>query len=201
MKELTERQRQILVFIAQFTEENKYPPTLREIGQKFGFTIRAAQDHIGALQKKGYISQSQKRFRSMVVLKDVRPVSQTVFKVPLLGSLAAGKPLLSEENIEDYISCSSPLVKPGKTYFALRVRGESMVNAGINEGDIAIIELCEAVNEGEIVVAVMENMITLKRFFRESNRIRLQAENPDFPPIYTQDVRIAGRLASIMRIY
>ncbi len=201
MKDLTDRQRQVLDFIADFSEEHKFPPTVREIGLKFNISLRAVQDHIGALQKKGYLSQSQKRSRSIVVLKDMRPALQSIAKVPVLGTVAAGRPLLSEENIEDYISCPAPMIKPGRTYFALHVRGVSMKDAGIMDGDIAIIESCDTANEGEIVVAVLDNAITLKRFFKEANRIRLQAENPDFPPIYKQEVTVAGRLAAIIRTY
>ena len=201
MKNLTDRQRQVLDYIAQFAEQNGYPPTVREIGENFGISLRAVQDHIGALQKKGFLSQSQKRSRSIVVLKDMRPSSNVLAKVPLLGHVVPGRPLVSEENIEEYVSCASPLVQAGKSYFALHIYGPSMINAGILDGDIALIEQCDTALEGEIVVAVIEDSVLLRRFVRENNRILLKSENPDYPPVYTQDVRVAGRLAGILRTY
>jgi repressor LexA len=203
MKNLTDRQREVLDFIAQFTDDNVYPPTVREIGEHFNISLRAVQDHIAALQRKGYLSQCQKRSRSIRVLIDERekePVAY-VTKVPLLGTVAAGKPLLCEENLDGYLTLTEPFVKPGKSYFALHVRGSSMINAGILEGDLAVIEQGETASDGQIVVAVVDDAITLKRFYREATRVRLQPENPSFQPIYCQNVRIVGTLAGIVRTY
>ncbi|MCI7577588.1 MAG: transcriptional repressor LexA [Spirochaetia bacterium] len=203
MKTLTERQKEVLEFIARFSEENGYPPTVREIGENFGISLRAVQDHIAACQKKGYLSQCQKRSRSFRVIKGDNFSESKAFvtKVPKLGTIAAGKPLLSEENLDGYVTIAEPFVKPGKIYFALNVRGASMVNAGILEGDLAIIEQTEMAAEGQIVVAVVDNAITLKRFYKEQDRIRLQPENPDFQPIYASDVKIAGIMVGLVRTY
>ena len=203
MKNLTDRQREVLDYIAQYTEENGYPPTVRETSERFGVSLRAIQDRIAGLQKKGYLSLSEKKSRSLRVLIDERTDKKNAFvaKVAVLGTVAAGKPLLSEENIERYISVAEPLVRPGKNYFALNVRGASMINAGILEGDLAVVEQCSDAVDGQIVVAVVDNAITLKRFFREMNRVRLQPENPDYQPIYSQDVRIVGVLAGIVLSY
>ena len=142
MKEITERQKEVLTFISQFTEDNVCPPTVREIGDHFGISLRAVQDHITALQKKGYITQTQKRSRSIRVLVDMREKAPELYvgKVPLLGNVAAGRPLLSEENLDGYVNLTEPFVRPGKSYFALRVRGQSMINAGILDGDLAVVE-------------------------------------------------------------
>ena len=204
MKNLTNRQKEVLEFIPRFTDENGYPPTVREIGDHFDISLRAVQDHIAACQKKGYLSQCQKRSRSIRVLKNEEGVSETkafTSRIPLLGTVAAGKPLLSEENVDGYVTIAEPFVRPGKTYFALRVRGSSMINAGILEGDLAIIEKADVASEGQIVVAVVDNAITLKRFYREENRIRLQPENPDFQPIYTNDAHLAGIMVGLVRTY
>jgi len=203
MKGITDRQKEVLTFISSFTEENGFPPTVREISEHFQISIRAVQDHIIALQKKGYLSQSQKRSRSIRVLSDVREKEQAPFigKVPLLGTVAAGKPLLCEENLDGYVNLTEPFVRPGKNYFALRVRGQSMINAGILEGDLAVIEQSEIAADGQIIVAVIDDAITLKRYYKESDRIRLQPENPDFPAIYCKDVRIVGILSNIVRTY
>ena len=203
MKGITDRQKEVLTFISNFTEENSYPPTVREIGEHFNISLRAVQDHIAALQKKGFLSQSQKRSRSIRVLSDVRDRESQPFigKVPLLGTVAAGRPLLSEENLDGYINLTEPFVRPGKSYFALRVRGLSMQNAGILDGDLAIIEQASTAIDGQIIVAVIDNAITLKRYYKESDKIRLQPENPDFKPIFCTDVRIVGILSNIVRTY
>lgn len=203
MKGITDRQKEVLTFISDYTEENGYPPTVREISEHFEISIRAVQDHIIALQKKGFLSQSQKRSRSIRVLSDMREKEQLpyVSKVPLLGTVAAGKPLLCEENLDGYVNLTEPFVRPGKSYFALRVRGQSMINAGILEGDLAIIEQSEIAADGQIIVAVIDDAITLKRYYKETDRIRLQPENPDFQAIYCQNVRIVGILSNIVRTY
>ena len=203
MKEITERQKEVLTFISQFTEDNVCPPTVREIGEHFGISLRAVQDHITALQKKGYISQTQKRSRSIRVLVDLREKAPELYvgKVPLLGNVAAGRPLLSEENLDGYVNLTEPFVRPGKSYFALRVRGQSMINAGILDGDLAVIEQSSTALDGQIVVAVIDDAITLKRYYKEPGRVRLQAENPDFPAIYSTDVRVVGILSNIVRTY
>ena len=189
MKQITERQQEVLDFISNFTKENNYPPTVREIGEHFSISLRAVQDHIAALQKKGYLSQTQKRARSLNVITGARPNTPFVSRVPLLGTVAAGKPLLSEENLDGYVNLTEPFVRPGKSYFALRVRGQSMIEAGILEGDLAV------------VVAVIDNAITLKRFYKEADRIRLQPENAAFEPIYSREVTIVGILTNIVRTY
>ncbi len=202
MKEITERQKEVLNFISEFTEQNSFPPTVREISNHFEISLRAVQDHILALQKKGYLSQAQRRSRSIKVLSDTRDKNQLfVGKVPLLGTVAAGKPLLSEENLDGYVNLTEPFVRPGKSYFALRVRGQSMINAGILDGDLAVVEQSNTAVDGQIIVAVIDDAITLKRYYKESERIRLQPENPNFQAIYCTDVRIVGILSNIVRTY
>lgn len=203
MKQITQVQKNVLNYIADFIEENSYPPTVREISEHFEKSIRAVQDNLVALQKKGFISLTQRKSRSIRILVDERQTSSKLFvdKVPLLGTIAAGKPLLSEENLEGYVTLTEPFIRPGKSYFALRVRGQSMINAGILEGDLAIVEQGSDAVDGQIVVAVLDDAITLKRYYKEQNRIRLQPENPAFNPIYCTDVRIVGTLANLVRTY
>ena len=203
MKEITQVQKDVLNYIADFIDENGFPPTVREVSEHFEKSIRAVQDNMVALQKKGYISLAQKKSRSIRVLIDERQKEPKLFvdKVPLLGTIAAGKPLLSEENLEGYVTLTEPFIRPGKSYFALRVRGQSMINAGILEGDLAIVEQANDAVDGQIVVAVLDDAITLKRYYKEQNRIRLQPENPAFNPIYCTDVRIVGTLSNLVRTY
>ena len=173
MKGITDRQKEVLTFISSYTEESGYPPTVREISEHFGISIRAVQDHILALQKKGFLSQAQKRARSIKVLSDSDTSAPFVGRVPLLGTVAAGKPLLCEENLDGYLNLTEPFVRPGKNYFALRVRGQSMINAGILEGDLAVVEQASTAVDGQIIVAVIDDAITLKRYYKEAGRIRL----------------------------
>lgn len=203
MKELTARQQQVLHFIQDFTEENICPPSVREIAEHFSISIKAIQDHIAALRKKGYLSQSEKRSRSLRVLKETRPDVQktSLVRIPLIGTIAAGKPLFCDENYENTISLPQDFVKDGQKHFALHVRGSSMKDAGILDGDIAIIRQCNSANDGDIVVALIDDSVTLKRFFKETTRIRLQPENPDFKPIFSQEVQILGILSNILRNY
>ena len=203
MKGITDRQKEVLTFISNYTEENSYPPTVRDISEHFGISLRAVQDHITALQKKGYLSQSQKRARSIHVLSDVREKEPALFigKVPVLGTIAAGRPLLSDENLDGYVNLTEPFVRPGKNYFALRVRGQSMINAGILDGDLAIVEQSSVAADGQIIVAVIDDAITLKRYYKEAERVRLQPENPTFPAIYCTEVKIVGILSNIVRSY
>ncbi len=201
MKELTSRQREILQFISDYIENNSFPPTVRETAAHFSVSIKAIQDHFTALSKKGYLFKDEKRSRSLKVLGNVNKKTREGYKIPVLGSVAAGKPIFCEENYEDTIYLSEPFIKPGNSYFALHVRGTSMINAGINDGDLAIIKQQSTANDGDIIVAIIDDSVTLKRFYRESTRIRLQAENPEFNPIYSQDVKVLGKLSHIIREY
>ena len=205
MRQITDRQQEVLNFISYSTKTNSYPPTVREISDHFNISIRAVQDHIAALQKKGFISKKPKSSRSIKVLQEANSFQEEpetfIGKVPVLGTVAAGKPLLSEDNLDGYINLTEPFVRPGKSYFALRVRGTSMINAGILEGDLAIIEQASTAVDGQIIVAVIDDAITLKRYYKESGRVKLQPENPAFQPIYCTDLRIVGILSNIVRTY
>lgn len=200
MRQLTSRQQEVLAFISDYTRRNSFPPTVREISEHFGISVKAVQDHISALQKKDCISLKPKTSRSIRILQDTQEIP-FIGKVPLLGSVAAGKPLLSEENLDGYVNLTEPFVRPGKSYFALRVRGTSMINAGILEGDLAVVEQASTAVDGQIVVAVIDDAITLKRYYKEADRVKLQPENPDFQPIYCRNLRIVGILSNIVRTY
>jgi len=130
-----------------------------------------------------------------------RPEDADLQEIPILGTVAAGLPVLAEENFDGNILLHRSMLRKNKKYFALKVKGDSMSGVGILEGDTAIIEKQNSVHNGEIAVAVIDEAVTLKRFFKESSRIRLQAENPAFKPIYSQEVKILGRLFTIIRSY
>lgn len=199
MKELTDRQQEILDFLTSFIEKNSYPPTVRETAKAFSISIKGAYDHIKALEKKGAIKLQENRSRALEIISK-KEIDNTIAEVPILGAIAAGNPILAEENWTGTIRIPSEYLRSGKC-FALRIQGDSMRDAGIQSGDMAIIEQRPTAENGEIVAALIDDSATLKRFFKENNRIRLQAENPDYAPIYTQDVRILGKLKAIIRSY
>jgi len=202
MKDLTEKQEQVLQFIVDVVREKGFPPTIREIGDQFGITAKGAYDHLKAIEKKGFIRTSKNQSRAIELLKGAGEEALVVRAsgIPLLGQVAAGAPILAEENIEEYIAVPDDLAKKPGT-FALRVRGESMIDAGINDGDIAIIQKKDSARNGEIVVALLEGEATLKVFFKETDQVRLEPRNSRLRPIRTKKATILGKLIGLYRIY
>jgi repressor LexA len=202
MIKLTKRQQEVLDFLIRFIDKHKYPPTVREVAANFDISVRAAFDHIKALEKKEAIRSDIHRSRAIEVInRGDSEEKEEMIDVPLLGNVAAGQPLIAEENYERVLKIPASTLKPGK-YFALKVRGDSMLHAGILDGDTAIVQQTNSALNGDIVVArVNDDAVTLKRFFKETNRIKLKAENPVYPPIYTQNARILGKLCIIIRNY
>ena len=201
MKEMTKRQLQVLNFIAEYIRKQSFPPTVRDIADHFDISVKGAHDHITALRKKGHLKQADKRPRTMGLAYKRPEDSPDLLEIPILGSVAAGIPLLAEENFDGNIVMHRAMFKKSKKYFALKVKGDSMSGAGILEGDTAIIEKQSTVLNGEIAVAVIDEAVTLKRFYKENTRIRLQSENPAYKPIYSKDVKILGRLFTVVRSY
>lgn len=202
MKDLTEKQQLVFQFIVDSVREKGFPPTIREIGDQFGITAKGAYDHLKAVEKKGYIRTSKNQSRAIELLKGSGGDALVVRAsgIPLLGQVAAGTPILAEENIEEYIAVPDDLATKPDT-FALRVRGDSMVDAGISDGDIAIVQKKETARNGEIVVAMIEGEATLKVFFRETDHIRLEPRNPKLKAIRTKKASIIGKLIGLYRIY
>ncbi|MGL4985887.1 MAG: transcriptional repressor LexA [Treponemataceae bacterium] len=216
MKALTKRQLEFFCYIRDFSKENEGSPTIREIALHFKTSLKTVQDHISALIKKGYLSSDKRRSRSLRILNDIDDTNNKIFSVqssseqdpsipfvsiPLLGSVVAGMPLFTEEHFEKAIHLPITLVKNHASYFALKVHGDSMINAGIFTGDLAIIEQSQTAVNGDIVVASLDDAITLKRFFKEATRVRLESENDAYKPIFCQEVRIVGKLKTIIRSY
>ena len=201
MRALTRRQQEVLAFIETFIDHHGYPPTMREIARHFEISVKAIFDHVKALEKKQKIRCDFNRSRAIELVKPPTEEKEEVVEIPLLGSVAAGKPLFAEENLERMLKFPASSLKTGN-HFALNVRGDSMQGAGILDGDTAIFVQRGTANNGDIVVArVNEEAVTLKRFFHEKNRIKLKAENPIYPPIYSQNVTILGKLEFIVRNY
>ncbi len=204
---LTDRQRQILDFLMKYVDGHGYPPTVREIGEAVGLaspsTVHA---HLANLERAGLLRRDPTKPRAIELRREPKaaPVPATdVHRLPLVGEVAAGGPLLAEENIEDYLAVPEPLSRGGEE-FLLRVKGDSMVNAGILDGDFAVVRRQADARDGEIVVALAgddesADEATLKRFFREDGRVRLQPENDTLDPIYAEHVQILGKVIGVFR--
>jgi repressor LexA len=197
---LTRRQAEILTFIQRFAETHGYPPSVREIGRALGLTSSSTvHSHLAALEKKGYLHRDPSKPRALEVLRDERAAPpKKVIPLPVVGRVAAGSPLLAQENIEDYFPLPAEFVRGAET-FILRVRGDSMVGAGIYDGDYVIVRRQPTAVNGDIVVARLEDEATVKRFFREDGYVRLQPENPALEPILTRDVVIEGKVVGLIR--
>jgi repressor LexA len=202
MKEATERQKEVLDFIAGYINMHAYPPTIREVADYFAISVKGASDHLAALKRKGFLKQGDKKSRTIELVKPEKENAADCAEIPILGTVAAGKPILAEENIDGSIKVPYSFIRKTGKYFALRVKGDSMEGAGIMDGDVAVIEQKNTAHNGEIAVVMLDEAVTLKTFYRENARIRLQPENNKYSPIYcTRDVRILGRLAHILRSY
>jgi len=208
--ELTGRQREIWSFLVEYVDRHGYPPTVREIGEAVGLaspsTVHA---HLANLERAGLLRRDPTKPRALELIgrekREAEPVEvlgdpADIARLPLLGEIAAGGPLLAEQNIEDYL----PMPASAKGDFLLRVKGESMIDAGILDGDIVIVQRTQDARNGEIVVALVgddewADEATVKTFYRESDRIRLQPENASMEPIYGSYVQILGRVVGVFR--
>ncbi len=201
-KDLTDKQQMIFEFIREKINDSHFPPTVREIGDRFGITVKGAYDHLKAIEKKGYIRTEQNKSRAIVILNDSdsAETASSGINIPLLGRIAAGSPILAEENIEDYLTFPESMFTNGE-YFALSVKGDSMIEGGILDGDIAIIKKQNTANNGEIIAALLEDEATLKIFSKAGNAVRLVPMNSAYKPIECSELSILGRLAAVFRKY
>jgi repressor LexA len=200
VKDLSKRQREIFDFIGTYLSKHGYPPTVREIGKAVGLhSSSTVHAHLSKLESLGVLKRDPSKPRALEVLverakKAVRPSG-----LPLVGQVAAGQPVLAEENIEDYLEVPDVVGGEDGDYI-LRVRGESMKDAGILEGDFVVVRPTERARDGEIVVALVgDDEATVKRFFREKDKVRLQPENKSMKPIRARDVRLLGRVVGVFR--
>lgn len=198
--ELTPKQKRILEYIVDMIEKRGSAPTLREIADRFGFTSPAsAKSHLQALEKKGYIQRRPWSARGIELVKErVQKVFWRHEGIPLVGRVAAGKPILAEENIEEVLKLQG-IFPHDEDLFALRVQGDSMIEAGIFEGDILIVRQQSTANVGDIVVALIGDEGTVKRYGRAGDHIRLEPANAKYPPIITSEARVAGKVIGVIR--
>jgi len=205
---LTARQQEIWNFLVEYVDRHGYPPTVREIGERVGLaspsTVHA---HLANLERAGLLRRDPTKPRALELIgrekRDAEPAAEDardVARLPLVGQIAAGGPLLAEQNVEEYV----PLPAATKGDFLLRVKGESMIDAGILDGDLVIVQRAQDARNGEIVVALAgddesADEATVKTFYREQGRVRLQPENSSMEPIYARHVQILGRVVGVFR--
>jgi repressor LexA len=203
--DLTKRQQEIFDFIKRYSAKYGYPPTVRDIGKAVGLASSSTvHAHLSNLERIGLLRRDPTKPRALELLdrmgQGVQAGVQTFLQpgLPLVGQVAAGQPIVAEENIEEYIQ--TPAFAGGEDgEFLLRVRGESMVDAGIIEGDLVVVHSQDHAQDGDIVVALVGEEATVKRFFQESDHVRLQPENAAMEPIRSRDVRVLGKVVGLMR--
>src|SRR5579863_1685172 len=197
-KPATLRQQSILQAIADFKSEHGYPPSVREIGERVGLSSSSTiHAHLKALERRGLISRDPTKPRAL--RSAMAPAAHNALVVPILGRVAAGVPITAQEDVEGEFLLPSGYVPRASDAFMLRVQGDSMVEAAILDGDLILVRPQRTAENGEIVVAMLDGEATVKRFYRESGRFRLQPENQTMAPIYASDVEIVGRVEAVVR--
>ena len=196
---LSERQQQILGFITEKQQEG-WTPSVREIGEAVGLkTSAAVQKQLDSLERMGYLRRLPGKARLIQVVKPLAKTGDPL-QIPIVGTIAAGGPILAEENIDGYLTAvDEAVIAKGGAFFALRVKGESMIDADILSGDYVIVRQQPTVENGEIAAALLENEATVKRFYKEADHVRLQPANTQMDPILVRQVQILGKVVSVIR--
>lgn len=196
MKTITKKQKYVFDFINTYIAENGISPTIEEIRKKLKLkAVSTIHEHINSLKAKGYLSKSENSARGLSLMKEIK----SIVEIPIVGRIAAGYPIEAIENIEDTISIVNPSIKTSEGYYALRVVGESMIDEGIFDGDIVVIKKQSVAENGQTVVAIIDdNEATLKKLYREKNRIRLEPRNPNMPALFRMDVEIRGVVVQVI---
>src|SRR5436305_10084314 len=200
--QLTDRQAKILDYIRYVTKVRNYPPSVREIGEAVGLSSSSTvHNHLNQLERRGLIRRDPSKSRTVQLVEDVGTDDRRrrAVVVPIVGHVAAGTPILAEQNIEDHLMLSPDLAEDG--WFALRVRGDSMIDAGILDGDLVIVRPQQDAPDGTIVVALVEDEATVKRLDRSGGRVRLIAENPAYSPIEPDQASMVGQVRGLIRSY
>ncbi|MDO5348477.1 MAG: transcriptional repressor LexA [Lachnospiraceae bacterium] len=197
---ISAKQQEILEYIKETILKKGYPPAVREICEAVHLkSTSSVHSHLETLEENGYIRRDPTKPRTIEILDDCFNLTRReVVNVPLVGAVAAGQPILAQENIENYFPVPSELL-PNQEAFILKVKGDSMINAGIFDGDQIIVAQQETAENGDIVVALLEDSATVKRFFKETDRIRLQPENDAMDPIFATDVQVLGKVVGLIR--
>ncbi|RHC58031.1 transcriptional repressor LexA [Enterocloster bolteae] len=202
MPSITNKQLEILEYIKNTILSEGYPPALREICEAVHLrSTSSVHAHLATLEKNGYIRRDPAKPRTIEILDDLFNFStREMVNIPVVGTVAAGEPILAEERVEDYFPFPAEVLHTDKEVFMLRVKGESMINAGIKPGDKIMVEQQDTAENGEIVVALIEDSATVKRFYKEQDHYRLQPENDTMEPIIVSDVQILGKVVGLIRM-
>lgn len=199
---LSERQNKILDYIRYVTKVRNYPPSVREIGEAVGLSSSSTvHNHLNQLERRGLIKRDPSKSRTVQLVEDAELDNQrrNAVAVPVIGNVAAGAPILAEQNIEEHVLLSPELAQDG--FFLLRVRGDSMVNAGILDGDLVLVKPQKEAHNGNIVVALVDGDATVKRFERGNGHVKLIAENPAYEPIVTTNIDLVGTVRGVIRLF
>ena len=200
---LTPIQEKILDYIKEETLTKVFPPSVRDICAAVNLkSTSSVFTHLGNLEKKGYIKRDPTKPRAITICDDSFNMIRTeIVSIPVVGQVAAGTPILAEENIDSYIPIPASMCPKGSDAFILNVKGDSMINAGIYNGDQIFVEVCNTAKNGDQVVALIDDSATVKTFYKENNHIRLQPENDTMDPIIVDDCKILGKVFGVMRFY
>ena len=200
---ITAKQKEILEYIKEQILERGYPPAVREICEAVHLkSTSSVHSHLETLEKNGYIRRDPTKPRAIEICDDSFQMVRTeMVSLPVVGTVAAGQPSLAEENIESYFPIPAEFIPGGDPSFILKVRGDSMINAGINNGDQIFVHSCATARNGDMVVALIDDSATVKTFYREKGHIRLQPENDTMDPIIVNDCKILGKVFGVFRIY
>ncbi|OPJ63662.1 transcriptional repressor LexA [Clostridium chromiireducens] len=201
MREIMTKQSEIYEYLKTYTENKGYPPSIREICEAVSLrSTSTVYSHLKRLERKGMVKRDPSKPRALEI-SALSIHKKEIISIPIIGTITAGTPILAEENIEDTFQLPLDYIKHDRELFMLRVYGESMVNAGIRDNDLAIIEKADNARNGDIVAALIEDSATIKRFFKEKDCIRLQPENDTMEPILVYDCKIIGKLVGIFRSF
>lgn len=200
MREVSNKQNEIYEFLKTYADNKGYPPSVREICEAVGLkSTSSVHGHLKRLESKGLIKRDPTKPRALEIIDS--SIKKEMVNIPIVGKVTAGMPILANENVEDIFPIPLDYVKHNKELFMLNISGDSMINAGIFDGDLAIIEKSQTARNGEIVVALIENEATIKRFYKEENHIRLQPENDKMDAIIVDNCIILGKLVGLFRTY
>ncbi|MBR2122445.1 MAG: transcriptional repressor LexA [Lachnospiraceae bacterium] len=199
-RRITEKQKEILEYIKEIILSRGYPPTVREICEKVSLkSTSSVHSHLETLEKNGFIRRDPTKPRAIEIVDDSFQMVRTeMVSIPVIGNVAAGMPILAEQNIDSYYPVPAENVPKGVS-FALKVRGDSMIGAGIMNGDLIFVNECRTAENGDIVVALVDDSATVKRFYKEKDHIRLQPENDAMEPIIVRDCTILGKVFGVFR--
>ena len=199
---LSRKQEEILTYIKDFTLAKGYPPTVRDIGEAVNLkSTSSVHAHLSTLESKGFIRRDPTKPRAIEIIDEgFQMVRQEMTSIPIVGRVAAGEPIQATQNIDGYFPLPVDMVPNAQT-FVLKVKGDSMINAGIHSGDSIFVESCNTAKNGDIVVALIDDSATVKTFYKEKDHIRLQPENDDMDPIIVDECTILGKVFGVFRLY